>query len=63
MLGQLLLLGAVFNLIGVPWLCGCAVFVSRVGDELRRPRVRSAFQRLTGCVLIAFGVRLATERR
>jgi RhtB (resistance to homoserine/threonine) family protein len=62
-LGQLLLLGAVFNLIGVLWLCGCAVFVSRVGDELRRPRVRSAFERVTGCVLIAFGVRLATERR
>lgn len=45
------------------WLCGCAVFVSRVGDELRRPRIRVAFERLTGCVLIAFGVRLATERR
>jgi threonine/homoserine/homoserine lactone efflux protein len=46
-LGQLLLLGAVFNLIGVAWLVGCAVFVSRV----------------TGCVLIAFGLRLATEPR
>jgi threonine/homoserine/homoserine lactone efflux protein len=62
-LGQLLLLGAIFNLIGVAWLCGCAVFVSRVGDELRRPRVRAAFERLTGCVLIALGLRLATERR
>jgi threonine/homoserine/homoserine lactone efflux protein len=62
-LGQLLLLGAVFNLIGVIWLCACAVFVSRVGDELRRPRVRAALERLTGCVLIAFGLRLATERR
>ena len=62
-LGQLLVLGAIFNLIGVAWLCGCAVFVSRVGDALRRPRVRAAFERLTGCVLIAFGVRLATERR
>src|SRR6476659_6576393 len=49
-LGQLLLLGAVFNLIGVLWLGGCAVCVSRVGDELRRPRVRSAFERVTGCV-------------
>jgi threonine/homoserine/homoserine lactone efflux protein len=33
------------------------------GHELRRPRVRSAFERLTGCVLIALGVRLATGRR
>jgi threonine/homoserine/homoserine lactone efflux protein len=62
-LGQLLLLGAIFNLIGVAWLCGCAVFVSRVGDELRRPRARAAVERVIGCVLIALGVRLATEKR
>jgi threonine/homoserine/homoserine lactone efflux protein len=62
-LGQLLLLGAVFNLLGVVWLCGYAVFASRVGEALRRPRVRAAVERVTGCVLIAFGVRLATERR
>jgi threonine/homoserine/homoserine lactone efflux protein len=62
-LGQLLLLGGLFNLLGVAWLCGCAVFVSRVGDALRRPRVRAAVERVTGCVLIAFGLSLATERR
>lgn len=59
----LVVLGAVFNLIGVAWLVGCAVFVSRVGDVLRRPRVRAAVERVTGCVLIAFGLRLATEPR
>jgi threonine/homoserine/homoserine lactone efflux protein len=62
-LGQLLLLGGLFNLLGVAWLCGCAVFVSRAADALRRPRVRAALERVTGCVLIAFGLRLATERR
>ena len=62
-LGQLLLLGALFNLLGVAWLVGCAVFVSRAGDALRRPRVRAALERLTGCVLIALGLRLASERR
>jgi RhtB (resistance to homoserine/threonine) family protein len=62
-LGQLLLLGVLFNLLGVAWLVGCAVFVSRVGDALRRPRVRAALERVTGCLLIALGVRLATERR
>lgn len=62
-LGQLLLLGALFNLLGVAWLVGCALFVSRVGDALRRPRVRAALERVTGCVLIALGLRLATERR
>jgi len=62
-LAQLFLLGALFNLLGVVWLCGYAVFVSRVGDALRRPRVRAAVERVTGCVLIAFGLRLATEKR
>ena len=62
-LGQLLLLGFLFNLLGLAWLLGCAVLTSRVGDALRRPRVRAALERVTGCVIIAFGVRLATERR
>jgi len=62
-LGQLLLLGFLFNLLGLAWLLGCAVLTSRVGDALRRPRVRAALERVTGCVLIAFGLRLATERR
>jgi len=62
-LGQLLLLGALFNLLGVVWLVGCAVFVSRAGDALRRPRARAALERLTGCVLIALGLRLASEPR
>ena len=62
-LGQLLLLGFLFNLLGLAWLLGCAVLTSRVGDALRRPRVRAALERVTGCVLIAFGLRLAIERR
>ncbi len=62
-LGQLLLLGALFNRLGVAWLVGCAVFVSRAGDALRRPRVRAALERVTGCVLVALGLRLASEKR
>jgi threonine/homoserine/homoserine lactone efflux protein len=62
-LGQLLLLGFLFNVLGMAWLVGCALFTSRVGDALRRPRVRAALERVTGCVLIALGLRLATERR
>ncbi len=62
-LGQLLLLGVLFNLLGLAWLLGCAVFTSRVGDALRRPRVKAALERVTGCVLVALGLRLATERR
>jgi threonine/homoserine/homoserine lactone efflux protein len=57
-----LALGAIFNLLGVVWLLAFALLVSRAGGLLRRPKVKTALDRLTGCVLVAFGVRLATER-
>jgi threonine/homoserine/homoserine lactone efflux protein len=57
-----LALGAIFNLLGVVWLVVFALLVSRAGGLLRRPRVRSVLDRLTGCVLVGLGVRLATER-
>jgi len=62
-LGQLLVLGALFNALGIVWLLSCAVFVSRAGDALRRPRARAALERVTGFVLVVLGLRLATERR
>lgn len=40
-----------------------ALVVSRAGDLLRRPRVKIALDRLTGCVLVGLGVRLAIEKR
>jgi RhtB (resistance to homoserine/threonine) family protein len=57
-----LALGAIFNLLGVVWLVAFALLVSRAGSLLRRPPVKRALDRLTGLVLVAFGVRLATER-
>jgi threonine/homoserine/homoserine lactone efflux protein len=47
----------------VAWLVGYGAVVARAGDVLRRPRVRRALEGFTGAVLIAFGVRLATEHR
>ena len=41
----------------------CAVAVARAGDVLRRPRVRCVLDRLTGAVLVAFGLHLAAESR
>jgi threonine/homoserine/homoserine lactone efflux protein len=58
-----LTLGAIFNLLGMLWLLSFALFVSRAGDLLRRPRARTFLDRLTGCVLVGFGLRLATEQR
>jgi threonine/homoserine/homoserine lactone efflux protein len=58
--GALLGLGLVFGLMTLVWLAGYGVFVAKAGDVLRRPRIRSVLEGLSGTVLIAFGVRLAT---
>src|SRR3954454_16794021 len=62
-LGQLLLLGALFNLLGVVWLTVFALAAARGRRVLARPRVRAALDSVSGIVLVALGVRLATERR
>ena len=58
--GTLLALGLVFTLMTLVWLSGYGVFVAMAGDMLRRPRIRRAIEGVTGAVLLAFGVRLAT---
>jgi threonine/homoserine/homoserine lactone efflux protein len=60
---RLLLLGLIFCTITFSWLTLYAVVVSRIGDFLRRDRVRRALEATTGLVLIGLGLRLATERR
>lgn len=62
-LPQTVLLGAIHLALSVVWLLGYAAVASRAADLLRRPRVGAALERLTGAVLIGFGVRLATERQ
>jgi threonine/homoserine/homoserine lactone efflux protein len=37
--------------------------VSRAGGALARPRWRATLERVTGCVLVALGLRLATTTR
>ena len=59
----LLLLGLVFCSMTFAWLTGYAFAVARAGDFLRKTRVRKWLERITGVVLVAFGVRLATEAR
>ena len=59
----MLLLGSIFCSITITWLTLYAVVVARIGDFLRRDRVRRALEATTGLVLIGLGLRLATERR
>jgi threonine/homoserine/homoserine lactone efflux protein len=58
----LLALGFLFASMGLAWLSFYAVAVERIGDFLRRSRVRRILDAGVGVVLVAFGARLATER-
>ena len=60
---DLLLLGVLFNCMGVAWLLGYAELASRGRDLLLRPRVKRALDRLSGVALVGLGVRLAFEGR
>jgi threonine/homoserine/homoserine lactone efflux protein len=60
---RLLLLGALFNAMGVTWLVTYALLASRGRDLLSRSRVRRTLDRLTGIVLVGLGIRLALEHR
>jgi threonine/homoserine/homoserine lactone efflux protein len=58
-----LILGGLFVLMTVVWLCAYALVAVRASEVLRRPRVKAAIDGLSGVILIGFGVRLALERR
>jgi threonine/homoserine/homoserine lactone efflux protein len=59
---SLLVLGLLFCAMTFVWLVAYGTVVAKAGDVLRRPRVRRVLEGFTGAVLLAFGVRLATER-
>jgi threonine/homoserine/homoserine lactone efflux protein len=59
----LLFMGLTFAVLTFVWLAAYALAVGHASGVLRRPAVRAALDRVTGVVLIGFGVRLALERR
>ena len=59
----LLGLGLVFCLMTLVWLTAYAFAVARAGDFLGRPAIRRTVDAVTGAVLVALGLRLATARR
>ena len=59
----LLALGLVFCTMTLVWLTAYAVAVAKAGDVLRRPAIKRAFDAAFGAVLVAMGLRLATDRR
>jgi len=60
---ELLLLGALFNVMGLLWLLTYAAAAARGRDLFRRPRMRRTIDCITGVTLVGLGVRLAFERR
>ena len=59
----LLLLGIVFCAMTLVWLTGYAFAVARAGDFLGRPGIPRWIEGVTGTVLVALGLRLASEHR
>ncbi len=62
-LTALLVLGALFNALGVIWLTSYALLASHGRAFLQRPRVRRVLDYVSGVVLVGLGLRLALERR
>jgi threonine/homoserine/homoserine lactone efflux protein len=60
---QALLLSAVFGLLYLGWFGLYVAAVNGLGRLLRRPRVKAAIERITGILLVAFAVRLATAHQ
>jgi len=58
----MLALGLLFALLTWLWLVLYATAIHRLGDALRGSRVRRSLEAVTGTVLVALGLRLATEQ-
>ncbi len=57
----LLALGLTFSAMTFAWLTAYSLVIAKAGDVFRRSFVRRALDGLTGAVLIALGVRVATD--
>jgi threonine/homoserine/homoserine lactone efflux protein len=62
-LPQTLTLAGIHVVVGLVWLSAYARLVHRARGLLTAPRVKAWIERTTGAVLIAFGLRVAVERR
>lgn len=59
----LLGLGVIFSLMPFTWLTAYAFAVAKASGFLLRARVRRTLDAITGTVLVAFGIGLATSKR
>jgi threonine/homoserine/homoserine lactone efflux protein len=59
----LMVLGLLFSGMTLAWLAAYAFAVAKAGDLLRHSGIRRAIEGVMGAMLIAFGLRLASEHR
>jgi threonine/homoserine/homoserine lactone efflux protein len=59
----MLVLGLVFGALTLAWLVAYTAVVGKAREVLTRSRVRRVIEGVTGCVLIALGLRVVTEHR
>jgi threonine/homoserine/homoserine lactone efflux protein len=62
-LGKAVLLATIHFTEGIVWYSILIFSLGRMRTLLARPRVKQALEALSGVILIAFGLRLAVERR
>jgi RhtB (resistance to homoserine/threonine) family protein len=62
-LAKSLLLAGIHFVLGIVWLSLVTMFLGRLRGFLTRPGVQRTLEVTTGAILIAFGARLALERR
>ena len=62
-LAKSLLLAGIHFVLGILWLSLVTIFLARLRTLLVRPGVQRTLEATTGAILIAFGARLAMERR
>lgn len=56
-------LGLTFAIITLVWLVFYSWMIATAGNVLARPRIRRSLEAVMGAVLVALGIRLATESR
>ena len=62
-LAKSLLLAGIHGLLGIIWLSLVSFSIGQLSAFLKKPRVRSGLEAVSGAVLIGFGIKLALERR
>jgi RhtB (resistance to homoserine/threonine) family protein len=61
--GQLVLMGVVYSLLSIGWFFVYVFFINYLRSWLMTPSVQGWMERVTGAVLIGFGLKLAFEKR